>query len=69
MVERVRGRYIHRKRMIEETVKVFLHASSLRERKNDFVLLDFFVVVDRSGKVFKSQRDIELLRKDTFESL
>ena len=55
--------------MIEETVKVFLHASSLRERKNDFVLLDFFVVVDRSGKVFKSQRDIELLRKDKFELL
>ena len=54
--------------MIEETVKVFLHASSWGE-KNDFVLLDFFVVVDRSQKVFKSQRDIELLRKDTFESL
>ena len=41
----------------------------LKGEKNDFVLLDFFVVVDRSGKVFKSQRDIELLRKDKFECL
>ena len=41
----------------------------LKGEKNDFVLLDFFVVVDRSRKVFKSQRDIELLRKDKFECL
>ena len=40
----------------------------LKGEKNDLVLLDFFLaVVDRSKKVFKNQRDIELLRKDKFE--
>ena len=41
----------------------------LKGEKNVFVLLDFFLVVDRSEKVFKNQRDIELLRKDKFECL